>query len=347
MDRMRAMEYFVRVVEAGSFAAAARELDVSPPAVTQLIAALERELGVPLLRRNSRRINLTPDGELFLPACASALVELRAAVARLSRNQARASGKLLVGMARIVGQYVAPFLADFLARHPGITLDLRVAQNLNTPLAGLVDVLAFVGWPEDTDMVAKRIAQTKFITCASPAYWRARGVPRDPEELRGHDCLAFRTPWDVVLDLWKYQRGDDVRSVPIEPRIVANDRDWIIEAAVRGAGVVRMADITTRQIVEGGLLEPALADWEALEAPPIYLMYRRRPSARVRAFVDFLAQLFANLEASRPGAGQAKLAPVPMPAYFRGKWIGSLSRRERTSKVGRPKKHITAAAGLE
>jgi LysR family transcriptional regulator for bpeEF and oprC len=331
MDSLRAMKYFVRVVDAGSFAAAARELDVSPPAVTQLIAALERDLGVSLLRRNSRRINLTPDGEMFLPACANAIADLDAAVARLSTNQTRVSGKLLVGMARIVGQYVAPFLADFLSRNPGITLDVRVAQNLKAPMARLVDVLIFVGWPEDTDMVAKRIAQTKFVTCASPAYWQARGIPRDPEELRAHDCLAFRTPWDVVLDLWKYRRGEDVRSVAVEPRIVADDRDWIIGAAVRGLGVVRLADLPARQIFEQGLLEPVLTEWEALEAPPIYLMYRRRAPARVRVFIDFLTELFAKLESSRPGVGQ--IAPVPMPAYFRSKWIGPLSRRARTQNV--------------
>jgi DNA-binding transcriptional LysR family regulator len=328
---MRAVEYFVRVVEAGSFAAAARELDVSPPAVTKLIAALERELGAPLLRRSSRHISLTPDGEVYLPACVNALGELQAAAARLSSNRICASGKLVVGMARIVGKHVAPLLADFLARHSGIALDLRVVQNPKAPLAALVDVLVLVGWPEDTNMVAKRIAQMKFVTCASPAYWKARGIPQDPEELRGHDCLAFRTPFDVVLDLWKYQRGDDVRSVAVEPRIVADDGDWTTGAAVRGAGVVRVGDFARE--LQQGLLEPVFPDWEELDAPPIYIMYRRRPPARVRVFVDFVTEIYANLEASR--RGKTRLDPVPMPAYFRQKWIGPLSRRVRTSKVSR------------
>jgi len=336
MDRMRAMEYFIRVVEAGSFAGAARELDVSPPAVTQQVAALERALGAPLLRRSSRQLSLTADGELFLPACANALAELHAAEARLSTNQVRASGKLLIGMARIVGQYVAPALTDFVARHPAMTLDVRVVQTPNAPLAALVDLLVFVGWPQETDMVAKRIAQTKFVTCASPAYWRARGLPQDPEELRGHTCLAFRTPWDVVLDLWKYRRGTEVRSVAIEPRIVTDDRDWMIQAAVRGAGVVRVADVAAPQIFEQGLLQPVLLDWETLEAPPIYAMYRRRPPARVRVFLDFLTEIFANLEASRPGGGDTNREPVPMPAHFRRGWLGPLSRRTRISKVDRP-----------
>lgn len=331
MDRMRAMEYFVRVVEAGGFAAAARELDVSPPAVTKLIAALERELGAPLLRRSSRHMSLTTDGELFLPACVSALAALQAAAACLSTNRTRVSGKLVVGMARIVGRSVAPLLQDFLARHPGIALDVRVVQNPKAPLAALVDVLILVGWPEDADVVAKRIVQTKFVTCASPAYWKAHGVPRDPEELRGHDCLTFRTPFDVVLDLWKYQRGNEARSVAIEPRIVTDDPEWLLGAAVRGAGVVRAGDFAPE--LQRGLLEPVFTDWEALDAPPIYIAYRRRPPARVRAFVDFVTEVYANLEASR--RGQAKLEPVPMPAYFRQKWIGPLSRRARTSKISR------------
>lgn len=330
MDRMRAMEYFVRVVESGSFAAAARKLNVSPPAVTQMIAALEHELGAPLLRRTSRQLSLTTDGEQFLPACASALADLEAAIGRLSANQNRASGKLVVGMARIVGQYVAPFLADFLAQHPGVSLDVRVTQNLKAPMASLVDVLVFVGWPEDSDLIAKRIAQTKFVTCASPAYWRTHGMPRDPDELRKHHCLVLRTPWDVVLDIWKYRRGMDMRSVTIEPRVVSEDREWNIRAAIQGAGVVRISDLPTRQIFEQGLLEPVLTDWEALEAPPIYIMYRRRTSERARVFVDFLADLFAKLESSRSGPGQ--VVPVPIPAHFRGRWIGPLSRRTAASK---------------
>ena len=329
MDRLRAMEYLVRVVEAGSFAAAARELDVSPPAVTQLIAALERELGAQLLRRDSRRLSLTPDGEEFLPACTNALVELRAAEARLSVNRTRASGKLVVGMQRRTGQAVAPFIPDFLARHPGITLDFRVVPNPKVPLAALVDVLVFVGWLEDVDMVAKRIAQTRYVTCAAPAYWHAHGVPNDPDELRAHDCLAFRSPWGVVIDVWKYRRGEEVRSVVLEPRVVSEDLDWMATLAADGAGVTRMVDLSTRPYFEQGLLQPVLEDWEALEAPPVHVMYRRgsRPSARVRAFVDFVTEIFANLEASRVGTMERKVAPVPMPSWFGGNWVGSLARR--------------------
>jgi DNA-binding transcriptional LysR family regulator len=335
MDTLRAMEYFVRVIEAGSFAAAARELDVSPPAVTHLIAALERKLGVPLLRRHSRHLSLTPDGELFLPACTTALEELRAAEARLSVNRARVAGKLVVGTQKAFGHLVAPFLAA----HPGLMLDLRFVRNPKDPLAALVDVLVFIGWLEDIDMVAKRTGQTRYLTCAAPAYWNARGVPQDPDELRGHYCLALRSAWGAVLDLWKYQRGEEERSVAITPRMLSDDMDWMIEAALHGTGVVRLIDLKTRPYIEQGLLEPVLADWEALEAPPILVLYRRgsRLSARVRAFVDFVEEVCLDLEAWRRGVAQGGVAPEPMPPWFRSHWVGSLMRRARlpTERHGR------------
>ena len=325
MDKLRAIEYFVRVVEAGSFAAAARVLEVSPPAVTHMIAALEREVGTPLLRRDSRHVSLTPDGEQFLPACIVALEELRMAEAHLSVNRTRASGKLVVGMQKAFGHFVAPFLAQ----HPGLALDLRFVRNPKDPVASLVDVLVFIGWIEDTDLVAKRTGQMRYVTCASPGYLNTHGRPQDPDELRGHGSLALRSAWGAVLDLWKYQRREEVRSVALGPRVVSDDMDWMIEAAVRGAGVLRLIDLKMRPFIEQGLLEPILYDWEALEAPPIHVMYRRgsRPSGRVRAFVDFVSEVCADLEAWHLGAGQRRFDPVPAPPWFRSHWVGSLTRR--------------------
>ena len=231
----------------------------------------------------------------------------------------------MVGTQKAFGHFVAPFLAT----HPELTLDLRYVQNPKDPLAALVDVMVFVGWIDDIDMVAKRAGQTRYVTCASPAYWKARGVPRNPDELREHDCLALRSSWGAVLDVWKYQRDGATRTVELEPRMVCDDMDWMIEAAVRGAGVVRLIDLKTRPGLHQGLLDPVLAEWEGLEAPPIHVLYRRgaRPSVRVRAFVEFVNELCADLQAQPLGSGSKGFAPVPMPRWFRSNWVGSLTRR--------------------
>ena len=187
----------------------------------------------------------------------------------------------------------------------------------------------YIGWLDDSDMVAKRIARTRFLTCAAPAYWRAHGHPNDPSELARHPCLCFRTPWGVVLDLWKYQRDSEVRNVAVTARILSEDRAWTLDAAARGAGVVRVADLSAQPYIEHGFLEPALVEWQALEAPNVYVMYRRtsRTSARVRAFVDFVSGVFATLETSGPQAGGSAMSQGSTPAWFRTHWVGSLTRR--------------------
>lgn len=312
------MEYLLRVVKAGSFVAAARELGVSPPAVTHMIAALERDLGVTLLRRHSRHLSLTPEGEHFLPAVQGALAELRAAEARLSVSRTRSSGKLVVGVGRTVAATTALFLPEFLSLHPEMTLDLRIVQN---PMAASADVVIFVGWVGEADMVARRVAQTRFVTAAAPPYWEARGRPARPNDLARHECLAYRSHWGTVLDRWKYQRGDEVETVALQARFASEDLNSILAAALQGTGVVRVADLLAWPLLQQRRLEPVLNEWHALEAPAIHVMYRRgaRQSARVRAFAEFVEAAFANLEVSRERSGYRKPEPAPMPPWFRSR----------------------------
>ncbi len=338
MDKLRAMEYFVRVASFGTFTAAARDLDVSVPAVTKMIAALERDLGTQLLRRTSRHLSLTTDGDDYLVACETALDTLHAAEGRLSSIRTRASGKLVLGMPRGVGdRMVGPHLPEFLRLHPDLVLDLRVVNYPSDAAAAHADMLVLLGWPRVDDMIVKRIAQTRFLTCAAPSYWRTRGLPGDPEELSRLDCLTMRVPTGVVLDVWKYKKADEIRSVEIKPRLISEDRDLILQAAIQGAGIVRLTNLTVQPFVAQGLLQPVLEGWEGLDAPPIYLLYHRRArtSARIRTCADFLIDLFARLDSSVQENSGTKVETVPMPAWWRGKWAGPLSRRLHKSKRGR------------
>ncbi len=335
IDKLRAIEYFARVVETGSFAAAARALEVSPPAVTKLIAALERDLGTVLLHRDSRRVVLTADGQSYLQACMPVLDDLRAAEARLASNRIVASGRLVVGMSRVLGANVLmPYLPELLRRHPGMELDFRVVHYPQEPQASLCDLLLLIGWAEDPDWVLRTIGWTRVCIAAAPQYWHEQGVPRDPDDLKLHRCVAYRLPRGLVYDRWKFERGEESRSVAVTPYLVADDRDALQQAVVSGAGVLWAGDLTVHELVRRGLLQPVLRDWVGLEAPPIRLHYRRgaRNSAKVRAFADFARQVVERLEAQRPGpaaAFAAAQAAPPTPDWFSADRTGALAAKER------------------
>jgi LysR family transcriptional regulator for bpeEF and oprC len=333
MDKLRAIQYFVQVVDAGSFSAAARQLEVSPPAVTKLVAALEREIGTTLLRRDSHHVTLTPDGESYLKTCSRVMTDLKTAEQFLGSTRTEPSGKLIVGMSRVLGpNCVMPFIPEFIARNPDIELDFRLVHYPHEPLAGMCDMLVLIGWHHDTDWIARPIASTRFITVASPVYWKRHGMPTDPAELASHHCLIHRVPNGVVLDLWRYTRGEESRSVALRPGLIADDRDSLVEAAVVGAGVIRVGDLTIQSWLDKGLLQAVLSDWAALESPTIYLLYRHggKQLARVRAFSDFVTDVFHRIASSHghvsPPQGN------PKPKWFRTGYVGGLAARQ-SSKV--------------
>jgi LysR family transcriptional regulator for bpeEF and oprC len=319
MDKLRGMQYLVKVVEARSFAGAARELNISPPAVTQMIAALEHELGTNLLRRGPRGVTLTPDGAQYYRICAQTVADLQAAEADLRSGRVRASGTLVVGIAdRIACNCIMPELPGFLARHPDLRIDVRRVHMTDDPTAAQVDALLILAWQHYEDWISRDVAQNNFMTCAAPAYWRRHGVPRDPDELRSHTITAYRSSQGLVLDEWKYQKDSVVKALALRPKLICDSREAQLAAAIAGCGVMRGGDLTMWPVLKQGLLVPALRDWKGLEAPPIRLLYRRGDAAspRVRVFATFVDEVFARLKASRMAAGYDEPAPEPAPAWF-------------------------------
>lgn len=329
MDKLRAIEYFMTVCEAGSFSAAARTLTVSPPAVSKLIAALERQLGTALLHRDSRHVTLTADGERYLQVCTRTVADLRGVEQSIGGNRARVSGKLVVGVSRVLGaNSLMPFLPEFLKRHPDVELDVRAVHYPNEAIAALCDVLVLIGWGENLDWVMRTISWSRMQVVAAPAYWKEHGLPEDPDELPEHRCLAYRLPRGLVYDRWKFRRGEDTRSVSIRPFMVSDDRDAILHAAMAGAGLFYAADLTMIPWLRQGALQPALADWTGEEAPAVRILFRRggRASARVRAFGDFVIDVFRRLEAARTGPDTAAF-PATTPDWYLANHVGGLAGR--------------------
>jgi LysR family transcriptional regulator for bpeEF and oprC len=329
LDKLRAIEYFVRVVECGGFSAAARQLEVSPPAITKMVAALERELGVRLLVRDSRRVVLTADGDRYLQSCAHALGKLREAESELSSSRTRASGKLVVGLSRVVGpNCVMPFLPEFQRRHPDVELDVRAVNYPQEPLAAMCDVLLLIGWGEEPDWVMRTIAWPRVGVVAAPRYWAERDMPAEPEHLAAHRCVAYRLPRGLVYDHWKFRRGEVTRSVEVKPYLICDDRDTFLQAVVAGIGVMWVSDLTVLPYLQRGALQPALNDWVGLEAPPIRLHWRRggRNHAKVRVFADFVTELFQRLEALRDDS-RPPPEPGTVPDWFVADHVGGLAGR--------------------
>ena len=301
MDKLRALQYFIAAAEEGSLSGAARRFDISVPAVSKLITSLERTLGTSLFDRTARGLTLTSNGEIYLEACQPLIDQLFAADEALRGAAANVRGTLVVGSPQMLAQHcLLPGLPRFHARYPDIQVDLRDIAQPSGADAGAADVFVVWGWSEPSpDLVQRRIGQSRFVICAAPSYWVANGVPLRPKNLERHVCLLFRTPDGTVHDLWQFERNGAKESVTARGWLVSNHRDVILDAALAGEGVVRFTDLTIRSQIQGGQLVPVLVDWDMRDAPPVELLYRpnQRRIPRARVFIDFVTELFREMEA--------------------------------------------------
>jgi DNA-binding transcriptional LysR family regulator len=330
------MQYLTRAVETGSFAAAAKSLDVSTPAVAQLVRALERSLGIVLFHRTTRGLSLTSIGERYYETSRKITADLHDLEQSLAPSGTKPRGTLTVGMREAVGlNCVMPRITRFLARFPDVQLVTKPARTVqDIDRRGRTNVAVLIGWPSERDLIVRPLAQTRYVVCASTEYWMREGRPHEPEELRDHHCLLFRSSAEILLDRWIFEKKGERRTVDVKSRLLSDDRPWLDEAARAGAGVIRLADITLSRYLSSGLLVPVLADWEALEAPTIFAAYRRsqRQSKLVRVFLDFLVEVFGELENERSPVSSGTIARVAKP-----EWFGRARGRQSSYPVRRRK----------
>lgn len=308
MDRFRSLQYFVAAAEQGSFSAASRHFEVSVAAVSKMIGALESDLGVALFERRASGLVITAAGAAYLDACRPALAELAQADEQLRATASpQLHGAVVVGMPIVIAQEcLVPAIALFRTRYPELQIDLRAVQHLAEPAAAGCDVLVLLGWPPSGgDFVHRAIGGARMILAAAPSYWARYGIPQHPSDLVRHNCLTLRGSIGTLLDLWEFRRGDETVAVPVRGWLLSDNaqRGAILGAAVAGLGVVKILDwnlISGKELATGALV-PALSDWESSEVPSVNLFYsptvRRVP--RVRAFIDFITQVFADIQKHR------------------------------------------------
>ncbi len=314
MDKLRALHYFIAAADEGSFSAAARRFDISVPAVTKLVGALEGELGAKLLDRSTRGLKLTASGAAYREACKPLLAQLDDADRTLAGVGPARTRTLVVGAPALFARaLLVPALPDFRERHPHVQIDLRTVDQLTVTdsTARGMDVLVALGWPGTLDMVKRPLAQSRLIVCASPAYWRRHALPQRPADLARHACVTVRSPEGTVLDLWRHVRDAEVEEVAVRGWLTCDSRDDVLQAVLHGQGVGRYADLSVWHHVRDGLLQPVLLDWDSPDAPPFSALVR--PDARrdgdTQDFVAFLGQLLGGIEAHC----KALIGPRPSP----------------------------------
>lgn len=330
MDKLRALQYFVAAAEEGSFSAAARRFEVSVPAVTKLVSALERDLAVRLLDRSTQGLALTARGAQYLESCAPLLARLADADRALVAPGARRARTLVVGAPPLLSRaLLVPALAGWHERHPHVHIDLRTVDYLTVKDAATrgLDVLVALGWPDSVDLVQRPLAQSRLIVCASPAYWRRHRMPARPADLANHACPLVRSQEGTVLDLWRYARDGVVEEVAVSGWLTCASRDDVLQAVLHGQGVGRFADLSAWPFVRDGLLQPALLDWESSDSPPVSALIRpeSKRDAVVQEFVGFLSDALHEVEARCSEAFGAR------PSAIRPRWYAS--RPGRASKA--------------
>jgi len=275
---------FARVVRAGSFTAAARELGVQKSSVSRRVSALEEHLGARLLQRTTRALRLTDEGRVFYDHCQRALAELEDAEEALGGMGARPKGLLRITAPLSFG-FLGPIVAAFLQRWPEVEIELVCTDRVVDPVEEGFDVAIRAGKLPDSSLIARRVGSLPRFLVASPSYLRRRRTPRTPADLAAHDCVSFgarRSPWLLQSE------GASI-EVAVASRLLVNDYDLLRQTIVAGLGIGLLPEPDCVQPLADGRLKRVLPAWTGVETP-IHAVYPslRHLSSKVKAFIDHL-----------------------------------------------------------
>ncbi|MCI4666107.1 MAG: LysR family transcriptional regulator [Neomegalonema sp.] len=297
MDELSRLKLLIQVVEKGSFSAAARALGGTPSSASRQIAQLERELGVRLFHRTTRKQSLTEAGEIYFQRAKAIMADVEAARLAVVQLADAPSGDLHVtAEADLAVTLIAPILPIFLERYPKINVRLSMSPALVDLVGGGFDLAIRMGHLEDSSLFARRIAISRSQLYASPAYLAQKGAPREPTELAQHGCLSFRV--GVTQNHWRFRTATGEISIPISGRTSANSLFFLKQLALAGQGVAMMPTWMTRTEVARGALRPVLENYQIIPpSTPISAVYahNRQLAPKVRAFVDFLSEQVAEI----------------------------------------------------
>lgn len=283
------------VNEAGSFARAAETLGMTASGVSRAIARLEARMGIRLFDRSPRAMVLTEEGARFHARAMPLLAGLEEAAIEAAGAAVAVSGRLRANVdpwfARMV---LAPRLPELMARHPLLSLELTVSNHREEMMTGM-DVAVRFGPPAGASLIARKLSETRILTCAAPTYLARHGTPRSPDDLVHHEGLMFRDPQTGRPFTWEFRRGAEITTVSLEGRVIVDDPSVAVAACVAGQGVFQSLEIGLRPWLERGELVQILPEWADEEFPLyVYNPSKHLPPVKVRAFTDFAREIVAR-----------------------------------------------------
>ncbi|KMS51908.1 LysR family transcriptional regulator [Novosphingobium barchaimii LL02] len=288
-NRAGEMMVFVRVVEAGSFSEAARLMLMTPSTVSKLIARLEARLGVRLMERSTRRLALTEEGHFYYERSQVLLGQIDETEQQIAQGGAEAEGIVRVTSSVSFGTTaLEPLLPAFFEAYPKVVIDLSLSDEVADLYLERTDVAIRVGKLADSNLMARKIGETKRCIVASPAYLARHGTPKTPEDLIHHNCLGFN--FRRAMPVWPMREGGRIVERMLSGSLLVNNGDTLRRMAIAGVGIIRLADYHLRGPIERGELVELLADSDIGVVDDVHALYRGSQflPARVRSFLDFM-----------------------------------------------------------
>lgn len=305
-DLSSELQFFVLIARLGSLSAAARQLDLTPPAATKRLAQMEQRLGVRLVNRTTRSISLTNEGETYLTYAARILADLREMEDVVSSSSAQPRGLIRVNATLGFGRTtIAPLVSAFAKRYPQVQVELEVTDRPIDLVEGGFDLAIRFGELPDKRLAARRIMTNRRFLCASPHYLKAHGTPATLADLAHHQCILHRQN-DEAHGVWRFTHQGRVEVVKVEGGLSSNDGDIVLGWALDGHGILIRSEWDLAKYLESGRLRVVLPDFDLPSADLfVYYPQRRNQTARARAFIDFLVQAFVPA-ANQPAPDRGK-----------------------------------------
>jgi DNA-binding transcriptional LysR family regulator len=293
LEDLAYMVTFARVVKAGSFAGAARRLNVTSSVASKHVAKLEQALGVRLLNRTTRKLSLTEAGAAYYEHCARIVEEVDNSKRAIAQLQAAPRGLLKVtAPVTFANTRLGPILREFFTRYPDIQIDLNASNRLVDLAEEGFDVAVRIARTLPPNVVARELRRVRWHLCASPEYLEREGAPEHPANLSRHNCLTFPSPGEAPV--WHFARGGERVEVPVHGSLQCNLVEALHDLVLSGSGITLLPGYMAGKDIREGKLKPLLADWEIETGSSLYAVYlpTRYLAPKVRVFVDFLVEQF-------------------------------------------------------